>query len=113
MHFTHIAALYSELVAVSSGGHLCQWRWNDVEPYANLEVRHEQHHCISGNVTCLIDGEYFHRKSHISWVSLNITAFGFRTPSRFSAFHLKCLVFAYFALIVHHSYVCRRVHLQT
>ena len=38
MHFTHIAALYSELVAVSSGGHLCQWRWNDFEPYANLEV---------------------------------------------------------------------------
>ena len=42
MHFTHIAALYSELVAVSSAGHLCQWRWNDVEPYANLEVSRER-----------------------------------------------------------------------
>ena len=32
--FRQIAALHSELVAVSVDGKLCQWRWNDVEPFA-------------------------------------------------------------------------------
>ncbi|GIX75673.1 hypothetical protein CDAR_406353 [Caerostris darwini] len=31
--FTKMAALQSELVAVSSTGQLCQWKWNEHEPY--------------------------------------------------------------------------------
>ncbi|KAK5646050.1 hypothetical protein RI129_004514 [Pyrocoelia pectoralis] len=31
--FTQIAALYSELIALSSTGQIYQWRWNDLEPY--------------------------------------------------------------------------------
>ncbi|XP_014208162.1 E3 ubiquitin-protein ligase UBR5 isoform X2 [Copidosoma floridanum] len=31
--FTQIAALYSELIAISSTGQLYQWRWSDSEPY--------------------------------------------------------------------------------
>lgn len=31
--FTNIAALHSELVALSSSGQLYQWKWNETEPY--------------------------------------------------------------------------------
>lgn len=31
--FTHIASLYSELLAVNTQGQLCQWRWSDPEPF--------------------------------------------------------------------------------
>ncbi len=31
--FVKIAALHSELVAVSSSGHLYQWRWCDMTPF--------------------------------------------------------------------------------
>lgn len=37
--FAHIAALHSELVAVSTTGQLYQWRWADKEPYLHPEVR--------------------------------------------------------------------------
>ena len=37
--FISIAALHSELVAVNSQGQLCQWRWNDPEPYVASEVQ--------------------------------------------------------------------------
>ncbi|XP_052753603.1 E3 ubiquitin-protein ligase UBR5 [Galleria mellonella] len=33
IRFTHIAATYSELVAVSTHGQLHQWRWADAHPY--------------------------------------------------------------------------------
>lgn len=36
--FTQIATLYSELIALSSNGHLYQWRWNDPEPYKHPDV---------------------------------------------------------------------------
>lgn len=36
--FTMIAALHSELLAVSSTGHLFQWRWCDPEPYRHPDV---------------------------------------------------------------------------
>jgi E3 ubiquitin-protein ligase EDD1 len=36
--FTHIAAMHSELVAISVTGHLCQWRWIDFEPFCSYEV---------------------------------------------------------------------------
>ncbi|XP_054273224.1 E3 ubiquitin-protein ligase UBR5 isoform X2 [Macrosteles quadrilineatus] len=31
--FTNIAALHSELIALSSNGQLYQWKWNETEPY--------------------------------------------------------------------------------
>lgn len=36
--FIQIAALYSELIAVSASGQLYQWKWTDSEPYKNSEV---------------------------------------------------------------------------
>lgn len=36
--FVQIAALYSELVAISSTGQLYQWRWSDSEPYKHPDV---------------------------------------------------------------------------
>ena len=41
--FVQIAALYSELIAVSSTGQLYQWKWADSEPYKhpeNLNIHH-------------------------------------------------------------------------
>lgn len=41
--FTHIAALHSELIAVTSSGQIHQWRWNDAAPYTspdNPSVHH-------------------------------------------------------------------------
>jgi E3 ubiquitin-protein ligase EDD1 len=31
--FTQMAALYSELIAITSNGQLCQWKWNESEPF--------------------------------------------------------------------------------
>lgn len=42
-HFTLIAALYSELVAVTNTGQLYQWKWNEAEPYKhseNINIHH-------------------------------------------------------------------------
>lgn len=36
--FVQIAALYSELIAVSTTGQLYQWKWNEAEPYKHPEV---------------------------------------------------------------------------
>lgn len=36
--FSHIAALHSELVAVSTSGQVYQWRWADKDPYVHPEV---------------------------------------------------------------------------
>ncbi|XP_066269411.1 E3 ubiquitin-protein ligase UBR5-like [Branchiostoma lanceolatum] len=35
--FVHIAAMYSELIAISVSGQLYQWKWADPEPYCNPE----------------------------------------------------------------------------
>lgn len=37
--FKQIAALYSELVAVSVDGRVHQWKWNEPLPYTHPEVR--------------------------------------------------------------------------
>lgn len=37
LRFTHIAALHSEFIAISSKGELHQWRWADTEPYRHHE----------------------------------------------------------------------------
>lgn len=36
--FSMIAALHSELIAVSASGQLYQWKWNETDPYKHLEV---------------------------------------------------------------------------
>lgn len=38
IRFTHIAATYSELVAISATGQLHQWRWADAHPYQRNDV---------------------------------------------------------------------------
>lgn len=38
IRFTHIAATYSELVAISTQGQLHQWRWADAHPYQRADV---------------------------------------------------------------------------
>ncbi|XP_076242470.1 E3 ubiquitin-protein ligase hyd isoform X1 [Calliopsis andreniformis] len=35
--FVQIASLYSELIAVSAGGRLYQWKWSEAEPYRHPE----------------------------------------------------------------------------
>lgn len=35
--FTHIAGLYSELIAINTNGQLCQWNWQDDYPYQDAE----------------------------------------------------------------------------
>jgi E3 ubiquitin-protein ligase EDD1 len=43
LHFTHIACLYSELIAINTNGQLCQWNWHDDYPYQdldNLQIKH-------------------------------------------------------------------------
>lgn len=37
IRFTHIAALHSEFIGVSTKGELHQWRWADTEPYRHHE----------------------------------------------------------------------------
>ncbi|KAK7086287.1 E3 ubiquitin-protein ligase ubr5 [Halocaridina rubra] len=41
--FSHIAALHSELVAVSTAGQVYQWRWADKEPYVHPEIPNVHH----------------------------------------------------------------------
>ncbi|KAK7870183.1 hypothetical protein R5R35_012737 [Gryllus longicercus] len=41
--FTLIAALHSELVAVTASGQLYQWKWNEAEPYKHLENSNIHH----------------------------------------------------------------------
>lgn len=38
IRFTHIAATYSELIAISTHGQLHQWRWSDAHPYQRNDV---------------------------------------------------------------------------
>ncbi|CAF4062686.1 unnamed protein product [Rotaria sp. Silwood2] len=41
--FTHIACLYSELIAINTNGQLCQWNWHDDYPYQdydNSQIKH-------------------------------------------------------------------------
>ncbi|CAF1070306.1 unnamed protein product [Rotaria sordida] len=43
--FTHIACLYSELIAININGQLCQWNWHDDYPYQdydNLQIKHSK-----------------------------------------------------------------------
>ncbi|XP_068224173.1 E3 ubiquitin-protein ligase UBR5 isoform X7 [Palaemon carinicauda] len=41
--FLHIAALHSELVAVSTTGQVYQWRWADKDPYVHPEIPNVHH----------------------------------------------------------------------
>jgi E3 ubiquitin-protein ligase EDD1 len=43
LYFTHIACLYSELIAINTNGQLCQWNWHDDYPYQdfdNPQIKH-------------------------------------------------------------------------
>ncbi|XP_026726187.1 E3 ubiquitin-protein ligase UBR5 isoform X6 [Trichoplusia ni] len=69
IRFTHIAATYSELIAISTQGQLHQWRWADAHPY--------QRNDASGSVTA------YHPRS--TWLGMtpgerviNISAAGIR-----------------------------------
>jgi E3 ubiquitin-protein ligase EDD1 len=37
VRFTHMAGLYSELIAINTNGQLCQWNWHDDYPYQDVE----------------------------------------------------------------------------
>lgn len=49
----HIVGLHSELIALSSTGHIYQWRWGDVEPYRHSEVGIFGMHSILAEELCL------------------------------------------------------------
>lgn len=36
--FIQIAAIHSELIALSAGGQLYQWKWEDADPYKTIDV---------------------------------------------------------------------------
>lgn len=36
--FVQIAAIHSELIALSADGQLYQWKWDDSDPYKTLDV---------------------------------------------------------------------------
>ncbi len=41
--FTSIAAMYSELIALSTSGQILSWKWTDAEPYRHLDFPHVHH----------------------------------------------------------------------
>ena len=41
--FTHIAAMYSELIALSTTGQILSWKWTEPEPYRHLDFPHVYH----------------------------------------------------------------------
>lgn len=57
--FTQIASMYSELIALSSSGHLHQWKWNESEPYRSAENNNVYHpkvtqlNLVNEKVVCL------------------------------------------------------------
>ncbi|XP_033727140.1 E3 ubiquitin-protein ligase UBR5-like isoform X1 [Pecten maximus] len=51
--FSHIAAMHSELVAVGTNGQLYSWRWNDPEPYKNLDNPNLKHPKVTS--LCLVN----------------------------------------------------------
>lgn len=67
IRFTHIAALHSEFIAVSTKGELHQWRWVDIEPY-----RHHENPNIFHPKTQFLNLT-FERITHISATSIRCT----------------------------------------
>lgn len=41
-HFKAMGAMHSELMAISTTGQLCQWRWSDAEPYVAMSSKDVQ-----------------------------------------------------------------------
>lgn len=67
IRFTHIAALHSEFIGVSTKGELHQWRWCDIDPYKNLENPNVHHpKTISLNLL-------YEKIKHISATSIRCT----------------------------------------
>lgn len=85
--FSHIAAMHSELVAVSTNGQLYGWKWSDSEPYRSLENASNHHpkaaalgltgEKIVGLSACSVRASVFLESGKVAtWVddSLNIVA---------------------------------------
>ena len=43
VRFTSIAAMYSELIALSTAGQILSWKWSDAEPYRHVDFPHVHH----------------------------------------------------------------------
>ncbi|XP_069354271.1 E3 ubiquitin-protein ligase UBR5 isoform X7 [Maniola hyperantus] len=56
IRFTHIAATYSELIAISNHGQLHQWRWADAHPYQRSDASGVIYH-PRGNWLGIASGE--------------------------------------------------------
>ncbi|KAG4078397.1 hypothetical protein HA402_013107 [Bradysia odoriphaga] len=67
IRFTHIAALHSEFIGVSTKGELHQWRWVDTDPY-----RHHENPNIFHPKTQFLNLT-FERITHISATSIRCT----------------------------------------
>lgn len=67
VRFTHIAALHSEFIGVSTKGELHQWRWVDTDPY-----RHHENPNIFHPKTQFLNLT-FERITHISATSIRCT----------------------------------------
>ncbi|GAB1606363.1 E3 ubiquitin-protein ligase UBR5-like [Argonauta hians] len=93
--FSHIAAMHSELVAVSISGCLYGWKWSDPEPYRNLENTSNHHpkgaalgltgEKIVGLSACSVRASVFLESGKVAtWVddSLNIVAAKLEHPAQ-------------------------------
>lgn len=66
IRFTHIAATYSELIAISTQGQLHQWRWSDAHPYQRNDVSDLKKMCYNFYnlkmkfISCYINMVYKH-----------------------------------------------------
>ncbi|XP_045510523.1 E3 ubiquitin-protein ligase UBR5 isoform X7 [Colias croceus] len=57
IRFTHIAATYSELIAVSTHGQIHQWRWADPHPYQRNDTLGNSAYHPRSNYLGLLSGE--------------------------------------------------------
>ncbi|XP_038209535.1 E3 ubiquitin-protein ligase hyd [Zerene cesonia] len=57
IRFTHIAATYSELIAVSTYGQIHQWRWADPHPYQRNDTLGNSAYHPRSNYLGLVSGE--------------------------------------------------------
>uniref|UniRef100_A0A0L8I213 UBR-type domain-containing protein n=1 Tax=Octopus bimaculoides TaxID=37653 RepID=A0A0L8I213_OCTBM len=93
--FSHIAAMHSELVAVSTNGCLYGWKWSDPEPYRSSENTSNHHpkaaalgltgEKIVGLSACSVRASVFLESGKVAtWVddSLNIVAAKLEHPAQ-------------------------------
>jgi len=83
--FSHLAAMYTELVAVNLAGQLCQWRWCDPEPFTANDVRN-------------FENDYSHTCCDISIYSLHVRSWLPVSVSNFLSRH-RCFFIALTLLV--------------